>query len=105
MVIGSGGSVHNLRALNHTGLTDDWAVQFEQWLQEAIEGNDFDRLITTTDFPTSFRRAHPTLEHYAPLVVAWAAANQDLPGRRVHHSFSYGNLGMSCFEFDREEGV
>ena len=104
LVIGSGGSVHNLRALNQVAKTDDWAVQFEHWLRQTVEGNHFSRLITTTDFPTSFRRAHPTIEHYAPLVVAWAAGDRDLPGRRVHHGFTYGNLGMSCFEFGYQTG-
>ncbi|WP_455197959.1 DODA-type extradiol aromatic ring-opening family dioxygenase [Kaarinaea lacus] len=97
LVIGSGGSVHNLGKLGH--LTSDWAVQFEQWLLETIEGNHFKRLITPSEYPITFHEAHPSLEHFAPLVVAWAAGNNNLPGRRFHHSFTYGNLGMSCFEF------
>lgn len=99
LVVGSGGSVHNLRALDPHGHTDDWAVEFEQWLLDVVEGNHFDRLVTKSGFPATFSRAHPSLEHYAPLVVAWAAGDPDRPGRRLHHSFSYGNLGMSCFAF------
>jgi 4,5-DOPA dioxygenase extradiol len=99
LVMGSGGSVHNLRALRHGGPADDWVIQFEQWLLEAIVGNQFERLITPSGFPAAFPQAHPTLEHYAPLVVAWAAGDPDQPGRRIHHSFTYCNLGMSCFEF------
>jgi len=98
-VMGSGGSVHNLRALRHSGPADDWVIQFEQWLLAAVEGNQFERLITPSGFPAIFSQAHPSLEHYAPLVVAWAAGDPDQPGRRIHHSFTYGNLGMSCFEF------
>jgi 4,5-DOPA dioxygenase extradiol len=99
LVIGSGGSVHNLRALKRDNDTDDWAVQFEKWLLEAVEGNHFERLITPSGLPETFRQAHPSLEHYAPLIVAWAAGDENQPGRRIHHSFTYGNLGMSCFEF------
>ena len=99
LVMGSGGSVHNLRALRHSGPADGWVIQFEQWLLEAVEGNRFERLITPSGFPAMFSRAHPSLEHYAPLVVAWAAGDPDQPGRRIHHGFTYGNLGMSCFEF------
>jgi 4,5-DOPA dioxygenase extradiol len=99
LVMGSGGSVHNLRALRHDGRADDWAVQFEQWLLETVEGNQFRHLITPSAFPSTFSRAHPSLEHYAPLVVAWVAGEPDRAGRRIHHSFTYGNLGMSCFEF------
>lgn len=99
LVMGSGGSVHNLHALRDNGGPDDWAVQFEEWLLEAVERNHFERLIDLSGFPSTFRKAHPSLEHYAPLVVAWAAGDPTQPGRRIHHSFSYGNLGMSCFEF------
>ena len=72
LVIGSGGSVHNLRALNREHRTEDWAREFEAWLREAVEENHFEWLITTEHFPPDFQRAHPTLEHYAPLIVAWA---------------------------------
>lgn len=99
LVIGSGGSTHNLRALRAVGNTDDWAIEFERWLRETVEDNRFDRLVTPAEFPATFHRAHPTLEHYAPLLVAWAAGNRHRPGRRIHHSFSYANLGMSIFEF------
>jgi len=99
LIIGSGGSVHNLRALNVQGKTDEWAAQFEQWLCQAVEGNHLDWLTSPHKFPEAFRRAHPTLEHYTPLIVAWSAGEYNMPGRRIHHSFSHGNLGMSFFEF------
>ena len=98
-VIGSGGSVHNLRALNPHGPTEAWAVEFEKWLLEAVEQGHFAWLSHEEKFPLNFQYAHPTLEHYAPLIVAWAAGGADQPGRRIHHSFDYGNLGMSLFAF------
>jgi 4,5-DOPA dioxygenase extradiol len=100
LLIGSGGSVHNLHALNNDGKTDDWVLQFEDWLLNAVEGNHFARLISTEAFPDNFRKAHPSIEHYAPLVFAWAAADTERAGKRIHHSFCYGNLGMSIFEFE-----
>lgn len=100
LIIGSGGSTHNLRALKLHGGPDAWAEEFEHWLYETVEGNHFERLLSFAELPpTVVKHAHPTLEHYAPLIVAWAAGNPARPGRRIHHSFSYGNLGMSCFEF------
>lgn len=105
LIIGSGGSVHNLSAINRDGRTDDWALEFEAWLHETVENNYFNRLIRAKELPNNFRQAHPTLEHYAPLIVAWATAGPDQPGRRIHHSFDYGNLGMSFFEFDMQPGA
>lgn len=98
-LIGSGSTVHNLHAMNPQNRTDSWAVEFETWLQQTIEGNHFERLIDIEQFPDSFRQAHPTLEHYAPIVFSWAAAGSDKPGRRIHHSFDYGNIGMGMFIF------
>lgn len=99
LIIGSGGSVHNLGALNREARTDRWASEFESWLQATVEGNRFDSLLTAEQTAPRFRSAHPTIEHFAPLVTAWAAGDQTRPGRRFHHGFMYGTLGMSMFEF------
>ena len=99
LLIGSGGSVHNLRALNREQSTAPWAGAFEEWLLQAVEGNHCDWLVEPARFPVDFNTAHPTIEHYLPLIFACAAGGEDSPGRRIHHSFMYGNIGMSCFEF------
>jgi 4,5-DOPA dioxygenase extradiol len=99
LIIGSGGSVHNLRAMNREERTDTWASGFEQWLRETVEGNRFEELLSAEQSSPLFSAAHPTSEHFAPLLTAWAAGDRHRPGRRFHHSYSYGNLGMSMFEF------
>jgi len=99
LIIGSGGSVHNLGAMNREEHTDVWAKKFEYWLQDNVQGNRFDRVVNPQQFTPLFDQAHPTPEHFAPLVVAWAAGNKHKPGRRFHQSFMYGNIGMAMFEF------
>jgi len=99
LIIGSGGTVHNLRAIDPGGRTEAWAEEFEQWLYQAVKENHFDWLTSGKHFPDSFRMAHPTVEHYAPIIFAWAAADTSQPGRRIHHSFEYGNIGMSMYLF------
>jgi 4,5-DOPA dioxygenase extradiol len=96
--------VHNLRALKPGAPPDDWALSFERWLEDTIEGNAFDRLLAAEAHPAEIRLAHPTLEHLAPLLVAWAAGGQAQPGRRIADGFTYGNLGMSCYAFGDSEG-
>lgn len=100
LIVGSGGSVHNLRELSYDDKTDDWAIAFETWLLDTVENNHFNRLLDPAQYSSNFKQAHPTIEHYAPLVFAWAAADRGKPGCRVHHSFSYGNLGMSAYVFN-----
>jgi len=99
LVIGSGGSVHNLRLLKRQGPPDPWALAFERWLRDTIEGGAFDALVDPAAHPEDFARAHPSVEHFAPLVVAWAAGGRDRPGSRFGEGFMYGNLGMSGYAF------
>ncbi len=99
LVIGSGGSVHNLRLLKRQGPPDPWALGFESWLRETVEIGAFDRLLDPARHRDDFSRAHPTLDHFAPLIVAWAAGGRVRPGARFAEGFTYGNLGMSCYVF------
>lgn len=99
LIIGSGGSVHNLGELKFNGGPDSWALEFDDWLKESIENNHSENLISETKLPNNFRRAHPTLEHYAPLIVSWAAGNWSEAGKRLHQSFNYGNAAISHFLF------
>ena len=103
LIIGSGGSVHNLRVLRVSGPTESWVIEFEQWLRSTIEGNRFDDLITAERLPGNFRQEHPTIEHYAPIIVAWAAGDSNQPGKCLHQSYSHGNLGISHYLFGSEQ--
>jgi 4,5-DOPA dioxygenase extradiol len=102
LVIGSGGSVHNPLRLKRSGPPDPWASGFEQWLLESVENGHHEALLDPANSTQHFNLAHPTLEHYSPLLFAWAAGNRTKPGRREYSGFSYGNLGMSCYRFGNE---
>ena len=98
MVLCSGGSVHNLRDLNRQGVTEAWAKTFTQHLTTAVEHGGTEKLQELMTAEPLLSRAHPTLEHLTPLLVA-AAAGQGCPGRLVYDSYTYGNLGMACYQF------
>lgn len=99
LVIGSGGAVHNLRQLKPGGPPDPWALGFASWLQETVESGDLTLLLEQVRRRDDFSRAHPSLEHFAPLVVAWAAGGREGPGYSLNQGFTYGNLGMGCYGF------
>lgn len=99
LILGSGGSVHNLRALKPEGPPDPWATGFEHWLHQAVSSGDFEELVDPNRHDDSFAMAHPSMEHFAPLVCAWAAGGHGSPGRRFHADFMHGNLGMSSYVF------
>ena len=100
LVVGSGSSVHNLSRLAPEGTPPAyWATSFEHWLHQAVEERDLDQLLAFPRHPHQAFQAHPTPEHLLPLFVAMGAGWSRGQSKRIHHSFSYGSLGMSSYLF------
>ena len=79
LLLGSGNLVHNLREadLSEVDLpVAPWAAEFDEWVGGRIARGDLDALVSLAGAPNA-RRAHPTLEHYAPVVACAAAAGGD----------------------------
>lgn len=99
LVIGSGSAVHNLRELAPGRAPAPWAVAFDNWLVERCESGDVDALTQWQQCAPDARRAHPTPEHFTPLVVALGAAGDGARGRILHRSWDYGSLAMTAVAF------
>lgn len=101
MIIGSGGTVHNLRRVNwDTATAETWAVSFDSWLQEKLEAWDTDSLFRYHELAPYAAEAVPTNEHFIPLLLAMGAGDQGKEARLLHRSYQYGNLSLSCWEFN-----
>jgi 4,5-DOPA dioxygenase extradiol len=96
-LVGSGGAVHNLRALtwgDKGAPTVTWARDFDRWGGE--RQGDVEALAAWRSRPDA-DRAQPTPEHFLPALLVSAAA---LPGDRVEtvfEGFHYGSLSMRTF--------
>jgi len=104
LVIGSGGTVHNLGAVKMNQAAsevDDWAVGFDDWLTERIERWDLDALFHYDTLAPNAKRAVPTYgnEHFVPIFYAMGAADDAQQAVRVHRSYRYGNLSHSVWQF------
>jgi 4,5-DOPA dioxygenase extradiol len=75
LVIGSGFLVHNLRVALSPGATPAFVGEFDAWAAEAIARRDVDALANFEAVAPAARLAHPTTEHYLPLLVAMGAAD------------------------------
>lgn len=76
LVLASGGMVHNL---TRTGRTSgdrpaNWAANFEGWVRDRLLARAFDELIDFRDLAPDLALAHPTDDHFVPLLVAAGAA-------------------------------
>jgi 4,5-DOPA dioxygenase extradiol len=79
LVLASGGAVHNLRRLDWNGgdRPAAWAQNFEGWVRERLTTGDVDGLLDYRQRAPDLQLAHPTDDHFVPLLVA-AGAGHDL---------------------------
>ncbi|MDP2227089.1 MAG: class III extradiol ring-cleavage dioxygenase, partial [Moraxellaceae bacterium] len=103
LVIASGSLTHNLHevmfAEQGTAASEDYVRDFQEWMHQAlVMHNDTALQEWETQAPFA-RRAHPTPEHFLPLLVAYAAAGPASAVRRTVSSFSHGVLAMDCYVF------
>ena len=105
MIISSGGAVHNLKKLEWSKKYSEgaeWAIQFENFLLNALEQKDVEALLHATEHPF-FSKAHPSLEHFLPLLFSVGAA---LTGDEVSIFFrgiQYQTLSMLCFSLNHAQ--
>jgi len=103
LIIGSGAAVHNLGTMMPEGTpAPNWAIEFEQWLDDNIQARNLDLLLEFPKTPEEARQAHPTPEHLMPIFVAMGAGWSGGHASRLHHSYSYGSISMACYAFGRE---
>jgi 4,5-DOPA dioxygenase extradiol len=103
-LLGSGNLTHNLRRVNFAGRygePESWAREFDRWAAERLAAFDLPALARYALEAPEARRAHPTDDHYTPLLAAAAAASSGgKPSVRFpHEGFEYGSLSMRCVEF------
>lgn len=103
LVIGSGSLTHNLYEFR-VGATAEaaYAGEFTHWVRDAVRAGDIARLTATLERAPHARRAHPTTEHFLPLLVALGAAPQALPATVLDGGIVHGVLAMESYVFGRE---
>jgi len=98
LIIGSGGITHNLRALDWHAAGETavpWAAAFVDATEQAIIDNDRAGLCNPWQLPYG-KECHPTVEHYAPLLLTLGAAD----GERIqtlHRSWMYGTFALNAY--------
>lgn len=103
LILGSGGWVHNLRRIDFSdsgGPPPDWALQFDAWAADVMARRDFDALLDYRRKAPGFSLAHPSEDHWLPLlVVAGAASPGNEAMRSVIEGFEFGSLGRRSIQF------
>jgi 4,5-DOPA dioxygenase extradiol len=110
LVIGSGHMTHNLRewiadAQRRGSMSiderepDPYVVEFSQWVDTALRSDDRKALAGWLEQAPHARRAHPTPEHFLPLMVAVGAAGRGAMVEHIDAGVDSGVLAMDAYLF------
>ena len=99
LVLGSGNVVHNLRdAIGRMGTgraeTPAWASRFDGAVADAVTQHDTRRLVELWPDADDARAAHPSPDHFLPLIYAAAAADGRDNVRFPTEGFDLGSISM-----------
>jgi 4,5-DOPA dioxygenase extradiol len=99
LIVGSGSLTHNLYDVRQNGSDGEpYAREFADWVRDAVLTHDTDRLIRYRREAPHAERAHPTEEHYLPLLVALGASTAaDETPEVIEGDMTYGVLSMESY--------
>jgi 4,5-DOPA dioxygenase extradiol len=97
LIVGSGNIVHNLRAVRRDASSNqayDWAVEFDRTIAARMEKGDVDGLADFQKLGSVAQMAHPTHEHYLPLLYAAGAVDPKETPRFFNDSYQSASISM-----------
>lgn len=99
LIVGSGSLTHNLYEFRQHIQDPDYAQAFADWVADAVARHDVEALVHYRQRAPHAERAHPTEEHYLPLLVAIGASDADEPRGLIRGGMTHGVLSMDSFGF------
>lgn len=110
LIVGSGHMTHNLHewimdARRRGSMSIDerapaaYVSEFTQWVDNALRSDDRSALAAWLERAPHARRAHPTPEHFLPLMVAFGAAGPAPLVEHIDAGVDSGVLAMDAYLF------
>lgn len=97
LIVGSGNIVHNLRAVRRDAGPSqayDWAIEFDRVAAAQLQQGQLAALADFQKLGPVAQMAHPTWDHYLPLLHAAGAADDKEPVRFFNASFQAASISM-----------
>ena len=94
LIIGSGNVVHNLRKLSFSGEKFEWAEEFDAFIKKSVEERNFKAAVDFQNLGNLAKLAHPTYDHYLPLLYTLGLCSQKDEIRWFNDSFDMGSISM-----------
>jgi len=100
LIIGSGGTSHNLGRIRFGAATpESWTVQFEEWLERAATAWDVNALFSYQTLAPHAALAVPRAEHFVPFLLAMGSCDDSQRAELLHRSYQMGTLSLCCWKF------
>jgi 4,5-DOPA dioxygenase extradiol len=99
LIVGSGSLTHNLYEVRRQIDDPGYAQVFADWVHAAVLRRDVEALLDYRRRAPQAGRAHPTQEHFLPLLVALGASADDDRIDLLSGGMTYGVLSMDSFGF------
>ncbi|XP_076952681.1 4,5-DOPA dioxygenase extradiol-like [Bidens hawaiensis] len=98
LVVGSGGTTHNLEMFRETTLVQPWAQEFDAWLKDALMDGRYEDVNKHKKAPHA-TLAHPSPAHFYPLHVAMGAGGANSKAQLIHRSWGWSCFSYSSYKF------
>jgi len=101
LIISSGNIVHNLKVLDWNNINAkpfDWAIEFDELVKSKLNSRDFQALVNYEQFGKLSQMAHPTNDHYLPMLYTLGLADDTEEVKYLFEGFQFGSASMRCFE-------
>ena len=95
LVVGSGFMTHSFAVMRQPSLVEH-TREFDAWANDAVQGGDVDALIDYLHKAPAAKIAHPTADHFVPLLLSIGAGSEPGTGVTSHlDRMWYGNSTRS----------
>lgn len=97
LIVASGNIVHNLRTMRRDAASTqayDWAVEFDQTIADYLQSGNVAALQDFQALGAMAQQAHPTYEHFLPLLYAAGAADKNERPQFFNTSFQAASISM-----------
>lgn len=97
VILASGSMTHNLYEFSpYATRVEPYAQEFASWVRTAVLANATDSLVTYRELAPHAQRAHPSEEHFLPLLVAYGTRGDDT-AQVIDDSITHGVLSMESY--------
>ena len=103
LIVASGSMTHNLYDLRQSGAEPEaYAQEFTAWVQAAVLAKAIGPLVDYRAEAPHAQRAHPSEEHFLPLLVAMGASAEADEVSVLHGGITNGVLSMESYAWGLE---